>query len=71
MKAWMIEKHYTDVAHSFYWTGNVGILGFCNAAFSPIPNDGVKFVNKEDAEKDINGIMGGSISVIACEHIWE
>lgn len=71
MKAWMIEKHFPGVVYSFYWTGNVGILGFCNAAFSPIPSDGVKFLSKEDAEKVINGIMDGSTSVIACEHIWE
>jgi hypothetical protein len=72
MKAWMIEKHFTGVVHSFYWTGNVGVLGYCNkAAFSPVPNHGVKFLSKEDAEKVINGIMAGSTAVIACEHIWE
>lgn len=71
MKAWMIEKHFPEVAHAYYWTGDVGPLGYCNAAFSPIPMDGVKFISKEEAEKVINGIMSGSTNVIAAEHIWQ
>lgn len=70
MKAWMIEKHFHEVSHAYYWTGNIWLLGFCNAAFSPIPDDGVKFISKEEAEKVIKGIMSESVAVIATEHIW-